>query len=162
MNLLDSILNLALLFLWIDWRSGQLARQPQSPLSLASTVRPTERRKSSGLGSLAVLGAILLIRPYLYYSIGSKLSWTPELDLLALSLPWRSDLLDRMYIFSTVGFLLTIGGFYTVLLLFSVVNRKLPDDDAIQRFIRLQLGWIERLPWLVRLFLPMAVAGLAL
>jgi hypothetical protein len=159
MNLVDSILNIALLFLWIDWRSGRIVRQPQPALSLANTVRPTERKIGSGLGSLGVLVFILLVRPCFYYSIGSKLSWTPEIDLLAVSLPWRSDLLDRMYVYSTSTFLLTLGAFYAAMLLLSVVNRKLPDSDVIQRFVRLQLGWIERFPWPVRLLLPFLVAG---
>src|SRR5690349_14065755 len=134
MNLVDSILNIAMLFLWIDWRSGRIARRPQSALSLANTVRPAERRIGHGLGSLAVLGFILLVRPCLYYLIGSKLTWTPAINLLALSLPWRSDLLDRMYVYSTATFLLTLGAFYAAILLLSVINRKLPDSEVIQHF----------------------------
>src|SRR5262245_59060699 len=105
MNLIDWILNLACLFLWIDWRSGTLARHPHSVLSLASAVRPAERRIGTGWGSLGVLLLILVIRPCFYYSIGSKLLWTPQFDLLAFSLPWRSDLLGRMYLYSTISFL---------------------------------------------------------
>src|SRR6476620_3160728 len=119
MNLIDWILNLAGLFLWIDWRSGTLARQPRPPLSLASAVRPAERRLPAEFGSLAVLAFILLVRPCFYYSIGSKLGWTPQLDLLAISLPWRSDLLGRMYLYSTISFLLTLGFFYAAMFLLS-------------------------------------------
>jgi hypothetical protein len=161
MNLVDSILNIALLFLWIDWRSGRIARQPQPALSLANAVRPTERKIGSGLGSLAALGFILLVRPCFYYLIGSKIFWTPEINLLALSLPCRSDLIDRMYVYSTATFLLTLGAFYAAVLLLSVVNRKVPDTEIIQHFVRLQLGWIERLPWPVRLLLPFFGAGFA-
>jgi len=161
MNLIDWILNLAGLFLWIDWRSGTLARQPRPALSLASAVRPAERRLPAELGSLAVLVFILLVRPCFYYSIGSKLGWTPQLDLLAISLPWRSDLLGRMYLYSTISFLLTLGFFYSAMLLLSAINRKVPDSEVMQQFVRLQLGWLERIPWVLKLLLPGLLAGLA-
>jgi hypothetical protein len=161
MSAVDSILNLALLFLWIEWRAARLVRRPQSVLTLASTVQPAEHRMGSGLGSLAALICILLVRPWLYHSIGSKLLWTPELDLLTLSLPWRTDLLDGMYVYSTATFLLTLGWFYSALLLLSVINRNMPDSEPIQQFVRLQLGWLESVPWPARLFLPLLVAGLA-
>lgn len=161
MNLVNWILNLACLFLWIDWRSGTLSKRPNAVLSLASAVRPAERRLRPEFGSLAVLFFILLVRPSFYYSVGSKLGWTPQLDLLAISLPWRSDLLGRMYLYSTISFLLTLGFFYSTILLLSVVNRALPDSEVMQQFVRLQLGWIERLPWLVRLLLPSIIAALA-
>jgi hypothetical protein len=161
MNLIDWILNLAALFLWIDWRAGRVGKQPRSVLSLANAVRPAERRIGSGIGSLAALTFILLVRPCFYYSIGSNLNWTPQIDLFALSLPWRSDLLDRMYIYSMLTFLLTLGFFYAAMLLLSVVDRNLPDSEVMQQFVRLQLGWLERIPWPLKLLLPSLGAGLA-
>jgi hypothetical protein len=35
----------------------------------------------------------------------------------------------------------------------SAVNRKLPDTEVMQQFVRLQLGWLERLPWSAKLVL---------
>jgi len=160
MSLIDWILNLAGLFLWVDWRSGTLAKQPQPVVSLASAVRPAEQRIGTGRGSLAGLLAILLVRPCFYYTIGSKLMWTPKLDLFSLSLPWRSDLLDRMYLYSTISFLLAFGFLYSTLFLLSGINRAVPDSDPIQRFIRLQLGWLERIPWFLKFFLPSVAAFL--
>ncbi len=159
MNVIDWILNLACLFLWIDWRSGTLTKRPRPVLSLASAVRPAERRLRAEFGSLAVLAFILLVRPCFYYSIGSKLNWTPQLDLFALSLPWRSDLLGRMYIYSSITFLLTLGFFYSATLLLSAVNRQLPDSEVMQQFVRLQLGWAEKIPWPIKLLLPSFLAG---
>jgi hypothetical protein len=161
MNVIDWILNIACLFLWIDWRSGTLSKRPGPVLSLASAVRPAERRLRAEFGSLAVLIFILLVRPCFYYSIGSKLNWTPQLDLFAISLPWRSDLLGRMYLYSTITFLLTLGFFYAAMLLLSAVNCQLPDTEVMQQFVRLQLGWLEKVPWPVKLLLPSVVAGLA-
>jgi hypothetical protein len=161
MNIIDWILNIACLFLWIDWRSGTLTKRPSPVLSLASAVRPAERRLRAEFGSLAVLAFILLVRPCFYYSIGSKLNWTPQLDLFAISLPWRSDLLGRMYLYSTISFLLTLGFFYAAMFLLSAVNRQLPDTEVMQQFVRLQLGWLEKIPWPLKLLLPSLVTGLA-
>jgi hypothetical protein len=160
MNVLDWILNLACLFLWIDWRSGTLSKRPKPVLSLASAVRPAERPLRGEFGSLAVLAFILFVRPCFYYSIGSKLNWTPQLDLFAISLPWRSDLLGRMYLYSMITFLITLGFFYSAMLLFSAVNRSLADTEVMQQFVRLQLGWLEKIPWPLKLILPSVVAGL--
>lgn len=161
MNLIDWILNLACLFLWIDWRSGAISNRPRSILSLASAVRPAERRLRAEFGPLAVLAFILLMRPCFYHSIGSKVNWTPQLDLFAISLPWRSDLLGRMYLYSAITFLLTLGFFYAAMLLLSAVNRPLPDTEVMQQFVRLQLGWLEKIPWPLKLLLPGIAAGLA-
>jgi hypothetical protein len=161
MELVDAILNLALLFLWIDWRSGAVARRPQSVLTLANAVRPAERNRGSGLGSLGALVFILAVRPVFYYSIGSKLGWTPELDLLALAIPWRSDLLELMYLYSLTRFVLLIAVYYAVLLLLSALNRNLPDSEVVQQFVKLQLGWLEAIPWYLKPLLPSVVAFVA-
>ncbi len=161
MNLLDWILNLAGLFLWVDWRSGTVSKKPRSILSLASAVRPAERQMRKEFGSLAVLAFILVVRPCFYYSVGSKLGWTPQLDLVAISLPFRSDLLGRMYCYSTTTFLLTLGFFYSGLLLLSAINRASGDSEVMQQFVRLQLGWLDRIPVLLKLLLPSVVAAIA-
>jgi len=160
MNLINWILNFACLFLWVDWRTGTLARQPRSVLSLASAVRPAERRIAPAWGSLSILLFILVVRPCFYYSIGSKLLWTPQLDLLTISLPWRSDLLERMYVYSTISFLLVLGFFYSAMLLLSALNRKLPDTEVMQQFVRVQLGILERVPWWIKPLLPSIAAAL--
>lgn len=161
MNLIDTILNLAGLFLWIDWRSGRVARRPQTTISLANAARPAERGRGSGHGSLGLLILILAVRPCFYYTIGAKLNWTPQLDLLALSLPWRSDMLDRMYLYSTATFSLTLGFFYGAMLLLNVIHRAAPDAEVMPHFIRLQLGWLGKLPWPLKLALPSLLAAAA-
>ncbi len=160
MNLVDWILNIAAIFLWMDWRSARSAR-PQPALSIASTIRAAGRTPGRGFGSLAGLIVLLLLRPAFYYTVGSAVDWTPTLDFIAISLPWRSDMLGRIYIFSTLSFLKALGFYYSYLLLLSAVNRHLTDEDRIQRFIRGQLGWLEKNPWWIKLLLPSAVAALA-
>jgi len=160
MNLVDWILNIAGIFLWMEWRSARSAK-PQSVLSLAGTIRQAGRSPGQGFGPLAGLILLLGARPAFYYTVGSAANWIPALDFLAISIPWRSDLLGRMYLFSTLSFLKVLGYYYAWLLLLSAVNRQLPDDDRIQRFIRGQLGWLEKIPWWIKLFLPSVAAALA-
>ena len=161
MDLIDWILNVAGVFLWIDWRSARAAT-PRSALSIASAVRPASPSSpTKGLGSLASLAAILLIRPLFYYSIGSAVNWIPALNFLAIAIPWRSDLVGRMFLFSFISFGKALGFYYAWLLLLSVTNRKVSDEDGVQRFVRAQLGWLERIPWWLKLLLPSIVAALA-
>ena len=160
MNIVDWILNIAAIFLWMDWRSARSAK-PQSILSIGGTVRHAGRATGLGFGSLAALILILVVRPAFYYTVGSAVSWTPTLNFLAISIPWRSDLLGRMYLFSTLSFLKVFGYYYAWLLFLSAVNFRLTDEDRIQRFIRGQLAWLEKLPWWFKLLLPSLVASLA-
>src|SRR5688572_6662065 len=101
MNIIDWLLNLAGVFLWIDWLSGR-GERAQSALSLASTVRPADRGTGRSFGSLAALAVILVLRPLLYYSIGPALNWTAAINYVAIAIPFRSELLSRMYVFSTL------------------------------------------------------------
>lgn len=160
MDLIDWILNVAGVFLWIDWRSAQAAR-PRSALSIASTVRPASAGSpAKGLGSLASLAVILLVRPLFYYSIGSAVNWIPTLNFLAIAIPWRSDMLGRMFLFSFISFGKALGFYYAWLLLLSATNRNISDEDGMQRFVRAQLGWLEKISWWFKLLLPSVVAGL--
>jgi hypothetical protein len=160
MSLVDWILNIAAVFLWMEWRSARSAR-PQSVLSIAGTIRQAGRTPGQGFGSLAGLLLILVVRPAFYYTVGSAVNWVPTMDFLAISIPWRSDLLGRMYLFSTLSFLKVFGYYYAWLLLLSAINRRMTDEDRIQRFIRGQLGWLERIPWWLKLVLPSLAAALA-
>lgn len=161
MNLIDWILNLAALVLWVDWRSGRAARQRPSVLSLANAAQPTEFRRARGFGSLAALLFLLLVRPFFYGAVGAAIGWTPKTDLLGIAIPWRSDLVDRMFLYSAISFGITFGIYYSCLLLLSAVNRKMEDTQPVQRFVRMQLGVLDRLPWWIKLLLPGVVAGLA-
>jgi hypothetical protein len=162
MNIIDWLLNIACVFLWIDWRSGRIGR-PQTALSIASALRHTGRPSSRGLGSLAALFAILLIRPLFYFSIGPSINWTGSLNFIAIAIPWRSDVLSRMYLFSTLSFLIALGIYYSWLFLLAGVNRHrgpINDEDVMHRFVRGQLGLLDRIPWWLKLFIPSLVAAI--
>jgi uncharacterized protein YggT (Ycf19 family) len=157
MGLVDTILNIAALLLWLNWRSAHAA--VKSPLiSLAATVKKADPRRGRRWMSLATLLLLLGLRSFFYWNVGTAAGWTPSLELGVISLPFRSDYLPRMLLYSCLSFGLVLGGFYTWLLLLSVVNGKVPNDEPLQRLVRLNLGFIERWPPALKLLLPAVLA----
>lgn len=161
MNLIDQILNLAALLLWLSWRSaGLLARAGSTVLSLASTLKKAEPRRTARAWYLVSLLGLLGIRSVVYWHLGKGVNWTPALDLVAISLPFRSDFYWLMLLFSWLSFGLLLATFYSWLLLISAVNRKVADTEPLQKLVRLHLGWLERCPASIKLVLPMISAVL--
>ena len=159
MGLIDVILNFACVLLWLNWSSVHLASRRPSPVSLAATLKKADPRRAERWGSLFVLAAVLSIRSLFYWNVGSASNWTPSLELGVISLPFRSDYLWRMVLFSFLSFGLLLGGLYSWLLLISVINRKVTNDDPFQKLVRVHLGWVEHWPTAVKLFLPMIVTA---
>jgi len=157
MGLINFILNLAGLLLWLGWLdsiSNPLPPAAESPL--ARTLRRAGPSKWEKWKNLAGLGGLLLGRTVLYWWIGPAVNWTPKLQLVVV-IPFRSEFFGRMLLFSLTSFGTVLAVFYLVLLFFSLVNRRLPDGDPLQKFVRRHLGKIERLPWPVKLALPFLV-----
>ena len=162
MNLLDQILNLAALLLWLSWRSARLLpRTKSSALSLASTLKKAEPHTPIRVFYLCSLMGLLIIRSVAYWHLGQRVNWTPALNLVAITLPFRSDHFFLMLFYSWLSFGLVLALFYAWLLLISVVNRTVPDSEPLQKLLRLHLGWLERWPWAIKLSLPMVSAFLA-
>ncbi len=159
-GLLDFILNVVGLLLWFNWRAGGMKVAPVNTVSLAGTLKSAEVVEPQRWFSFGCLVALLTIRPLLYCQIGSKVDWIATLDLTAITLPFRSDLLDRMYLFSTLSFVVALGVVYASLLLLSVVNAKSMETDYFSRLLGLQLGWLARWYWPIRLLLPPVAGGL--
>jgi hypothetical protein len=160
-GLLDLILNVVGLLLWFNWRAAGIKTPAPGGISLAGTLQRIEALEPQRWFSFGCLVALLVIRPLLYCQIGSKVNWTARLDLTAITLPFRSDLLSRMYLYSTLSFLVALGVVYGSLLFLSVVNNPLRTTDHFTRQVHLQLGWIGRWYWPVRLLLTPALAALA-
>ena len=161
MGLINSILNLAGLLLWLGWRdvtSGSLLQNSTTPL--VRTLRQAGTSVMARRKYLGGLAGLLLLRALIYGWIGPAVNWTPKLDLVAIVIPFRSEFFGRMLLFSLCSFGAMLAGFYLSLLLISLVNRSVPDTEPLQKFVRSHLGYFERLPWLVKLLLPLAVATL--
>jgi hypothetical protein len=159
-GLLDFLLNVVGLLLWFNWRASGIKLAAPGVVSLAATIQRTDIIEPRRWFSFACLIALLIIRALLYCQIGSRVNWIATLDLTAITLPFRSDMLSRMFLFSVLSFSLALGIVYASLLLLSVVNEKSRTTDYFPRLIALQLGWIGKWFWPIRFVLAPIVAAL--
>lgn len=159
MGLLDFILNLAGLLLWLNGLSIRLEPpgRPSAATLVGTLRRAAPQRPSRGLLA-AALAALLLVRAFLYWHIGSAVNWTPNLQLgvIALSFPLslRSDYFWYMLLYSFSSFGLLLASFYLGLLLLSFLGGRGSESDPLLRLARAHLGCVGRWPWPVRLLLP--------
>ncbi|HVV00944.1 MAG TPA: hypothetical protein VHH88_06250, partial [Verrucomicrobiae bacterium] len=117
-------------------------------------------RKTWRWKPLAALLGLLYLRAVVYWQIGSSVDWTPSLRLGTIAIPFRSDIFPRALVFSALSFGLFLAVAYFWLLLVSLVNAREAEPDPVLRLLRLQLGPVDRWPWLVKLIAPVAVAFL--
>jgi uncharacterized protein YggT (Ycf19 family) len=158
MNWVDGILNVAALLLWLNWRAGTgdpLGRR--TPATLVGTLRRAEPLRMQRWHLPIVLGTFLFLRAVLYWQIGPALRWAGTLNLGVISLSFRSDWFGRIFLFSILSFALTLGIFYSWLLLLSLLKGPRPVQD----FVRLQLGRIDGWSPAAKLALPPVVAAIS-
>ena len=137
MSWVDFILNIAGLLLWLNWRAGKgdpLGKR--TPATLIGTLRSAAPQRTGRWDLPVVLGALIFLRAVLYWLLGPALRWAGILNLGVISLSFRSDLFGRILLFSLLSFLLTLGIFYSWLVLFSLLKGPKPIHD----FVRMQLG----------------------
>jgi uncharacterized protein YggT (Ycf19 family) len=162
MAVLDGIVNLVCALLWFNWRVLRLAPLEKSPpVSLAATLKKADPRRRVRWVPLLSLVGLLGVRSLFYWNVGWAWNWTPSLELGVISLPFRSDYLGRMALYSCLSFGLLLAGLYAWLLLVSIINRKLPNDEPAQRLVRWQLGWVERWPVWLKFLLPIVLTTFA-
>ncbi|MGA3182120.1 MAG: hypothetical protein ABSF38_17420 [Verrucomicrobiota bacterium] len=156
MSLLDFILNVAGLLLWLNWRAAPPAvRTPAQTPALSPSRRVTPPRARQFY--LLALLALLLGRAVFYWQAGPQLDWLPGIPLGPIRLPFRSDFLGRMLLFSCFSFGATLGVFYLCLLALSSLHSPVSDADPAQRLVRRHLGALGRWPNAAKLLLPMLV-----
>src|ERR1041385_3640012 len=161
MNVVNFILNVIALMLWLSFRSSSFDPLAQtSVVSLAGALKRAEPRRFGHWHFLGLLAALLLLRAFVYWQIGSRMGWVPKLDLRAICIFFRSDLFRLALLFSCLSFLGTLFLFYFFLLLLSIVNGRTADIDPVQRMVRLHLGPIDSWPRLVKLVLPLIAVTL--
>jgi len=164
MGLIDFLLNLACLFLWIGFRASWFPAGPrpdsESGVTLRSTLRRADSPERRRWSWLIAIVAILLVRAFLYLQLGPAVQWAPQFRLGVIVLHLRVDSPAASLWCSVLGFALFWIVFHFWLVLFSIVNAKLPAHDTVQRLVRLHLGHFDRLPSLAKL--AAALAGVAL
>lgn len=161
MTLLNTLLNVVGLLLWTLWRSFPAASGNLTPgMSRVSLVRPAGAASGGHWGPFVALLGMLVVRAVFYDSIASSVGWSPTLPLTVIAPALRGDSLTRMLLFSFLSFGLTLAAFLFSLLLLSVLCRNQPDSDTWPRWVRLNLGPLARLPWVVKLLVPFAVITL--
>ena len=158
MGLIDFILNLAGLLLWLNWRAARFnPLNRRAPATLMGTLRPAVTVPQSRWPLLAFITALLLLRGFSYRLISSLTSvWTGTVDLQVIALSFRSDSILRMLEFSFFRFGVTLGVFYSWLLLLSA----LAGPEPLHRLVRVQIGRIDAWPAWIKLLLPAAVAAI--
>lgn len=155
MSLLNAILNVVGILLWIAWRTFAPTTSNLTPgLSRVSLVRPAGSASGWRWSPLLALFALLGLRAVFYDSVATSVSWSPTLPLTVIAPALRGDSLPRMLLFSVLSFALALGAFLFSLLLLSILCRQLPDSDTWPRWVRLNLGFLARLPWPLKLLVP--------
>jgi hypothetical protein len=161
MALIDFILNLACVLLWLTARSMRFDPLVKtSAASLAGTLRRAEPSRLRSWHVLLVLAGVLVFRALIYSQIGPSVDWMPNLRLGAITIPFRSDMFQRMLLFSLLSFGVTLGIFYLWCLLLSLINGRAIENDSLQKLVDLHLGRVGRWAWPIRLGVPLLVMAL--
>jgi len=162
MALLDFVLNLAVLLLWLNWRSVRLDPLARlSPTTLAGTLKSTKADHLKGWQFLIGLGLVIMLRITVNLEIGSPVDWTPKLDLGFVALAFRSDTLPTASLYALLSSLRFVIVFYFWLLVLVATNRAEAHPDPIQKLLRFHLGRVARWPGPMQVLLPMVLtAGL--
>src|SRR5262245_9570920 len=105
MSSVDFILNIVGLLLWFNWRGARFDPLNRStPATLTGTLRRAEPLRFKLWFFPLILIALLALRALFYHQLGPEVKWTPALDLGAISLSFRSDLQNVMFLYSALSF----------------------------------------------------------
>jgi uncharacterized protein YggT (Ycf19 family) len=158
MGLVDFILNVAALLLWLNWREMRHAQKERPDrISLAGLLKYTGKASHRHWWLLLMIPMVLLVRGMIFQKVGPSLHWTPRLSLDLVTLPFYSNFVGRMLSYSVLHFLLLLGKFYILLILLSIVNQGALETDVIQRWVRIQLGRVDRWPFWAQILLVLLV-----
>jgi hypothetical protein len=159
-NLVDFILNLVGMLLWLSWLAiGITAATRPRALTLVSTLKRAEPYPPRRWAPLFFLLVLLVGRGVLYWRMAPASGLSGAVDLGAVLLVFQGDSLGVMALYSFVSFGKVLGCYYLWLLLVVIANGSMPDSDPVQRMVRMQLGWVNRLPVLLQWLLPLVGGG---
>jgi hypothetical protein len=161
-SLVDFILNIVGMLLWLSWLAiGITAATRPKALSLVSTLKRAEPYPPRRWAPLFFLLVLLVGRSVVYWQMAPAGGNPGFVDLGAVQLQFRSDDVGRMVLYSFVSFGKVLVCYYLWLLLAAIANGSVPDSDPMQRMVRIQLGWVARLPGGLQVLLPL-VGGVLL
>lgn len=160
MAVVDFILNLAGLLLWLNWRSNRFdPLVKRMPATLMGTLRPASPKKFRRWQFLILIAVLLCARALVYFWIGTMFPkvWVAQLNLGLTTLPFRSDQLTRMLIFSFFSFGLVLWVLCVWLLALSLLGGPLP----MHALVTIPLGRVDRWPRWAKALLPFLGSALA-
>lgn len=163
MTWLHGILNFTCLLLWLNWRSIALAHSPArfSPKSLLSTLRKATDTTLRRWIHLVILLLILLVRPFLYFGLRHSTDWTPVLFLGVVEIPFQSDHIGSLFLFSLLSFLVVLILLYLCLFYFSALFHKVNSMNPWVQLVQAHLGWMDLLPRPTKWMAPFWMGGIA-
>lgn len=158
MDLIHFILNAAAMLLWLSWRSYRFV--PANDFrggTLLSTLKKTERGQFNRKTLITSLVTLLGLRAIFYWHIGPSVQWSPHMDFVVISIPFRCDFFDRMVLYSVLSFFAWLGVFYFWLVVLQLINDRGADANPWHAIVRRHLGWVAGLPDWMRVVLPWLV-----
>ena len=155
MKWLDWVLNVAALLIWLNWRMYRMSMRAANPQrSLLVTLKSPPASKIRTWLSLLAIPLILIVRAGLYRQLGSAINWTAQLNLQVVVLPFHSQFGPRMLLYSVLSFGWFLSKFYIWLIIISVLNQSDLEPGGLLKYVRLQLGAMEKWPVALKLVLP--------
>lgn len=152
MKIVDGLLNFASILIWIQWLAF-FKTPTHIHLTLATLVKPADERLRKNYYPLYIILTIIILRAIFYYFTAPITKWNPTLNLIAISIPFKSDIFMRILLYSFLSFSLYLIVFYFWLFFLSIINHY-EDHDLIHRNIIYHLGIFGRLPIVLKILTP--------
>lgn len=158
MKTVDWLLNFASILIWIRWLAF-FKTPTHVHLTLATIVKPADKRTKRSYIPLFVIFIIIFLRAVFYYYTAPMTKWNPTLDLIAISIPFKSDIFLRILLYSFLSFLLFLVVFYFWLFFLSTLNHY-EEHDQIHHNIIYHLGIFGRLPVVLKILVPFIASAI--
>lgn len=126
------------------------------PVTITGTLRRAEPARPFHWPLLGALMMLLILRATAYYYIGPAVSWTPRVNLYFVTLVFRGDRFEQLFLFSALSYLRVWFVFYCWLLFLALTSRRVAEPDSIHKSILLQLGRVGHWPRALQAILPLA------
>ena len=156
MDWLHGILNLTGLLLWITWRAGTMPRPKPRNSFTGPTPSPGSIFKHSWI-YLTALVALLGLRAVFYHQFGPGLDWIPQLNLLNIFHPFKSDSLPHALAYSVLSFGHWLAALYFCLALLATVQPQSEATGQWREFLKAQFSVLGRLPVFAQWLLVIAM-----